>query len=80
LVDQRLLDGGQAAPNPFATLQQREPFGCCQRIAPQIESAFEVSPKRVEHLDDLCPTTRTHVRILHRAADKNSSHTALKLK
>ena len=69
LVDQRVLDGGQAAPNPFATFQQGQVFGRGQRVAPQIQGAFQVSPQRVDDLDDLFPTTRTHVRIVASGSD-----------
>jgi hypothetical protein len=72
LVDQRMLDGGQKAAYLFAALQQGQPFGCGQRIATQIQRALEVSPKRVEHSDDLSSTTRTHVRILAKPADGTS--------
>ncbi len=64
LVDQRVLNCWQAAPDPFAAFQQGQPLGGGQRVAAQIQGAFEVSSKRVEHVDDLFPTTRTHVRIL----------------
>ena len=66
LVDQRVLDGGQLAAEPFAGLQQGQPFGGGQRVERQIQGAFHGSLERVENLDDLFPATRTHVRILVR--------------
>ncbi len=72
LVDQRVFDGGQPAAYLFAALQQGQPFGGGQRVAPQIQRALEAGLERVEDLDDLVPTTRTHVRILAKPADGNS--------
>jgi len=60
------------APDLFATLQDRQPLRGGQRVTPQIQRAIEAGLERVEHLDNLIPTTRTHVRILTKRADGNS--------
>ena len=72
LVDHRMLDGRQPAADLFATLQDRQPLGGGQRVAPQVQGSLEAGLERVEHLDDLVTITRTHVRILAKPADRNS--------
>src|ERR1700689_4797524 len=66
-----MLDGRQPAAHPFAARQHGEVFGGGQRVAPQIQGALELGFERVEHLDDLFPTTRTHVRIIAKPADES---------
>ena len=70
LVDHRMLDGGQPAAHLSHTLQHGQPLGGGQRVAPQIQGALEAGFERVEDLDDLFPTTRTHVRIIATRSDK----------
>ena len=72
LVDQRVFDGRQPAAHFFAALQQRQPLRGGQRVEGQVQGSLDVGLERVEHLDDLFPATRTHVRILCRATDKNA--------
>src|SRR5271170_4528529 len=67
-----MLDRRQPAAYPLATLQDRQPLGGGQRVTPQVQGAFHPGLERVEHLDNLFPTTRTHVRILAAPVDGNS--------
>src|SRR6202044_494585 len=39
----------------------------------QVQGAFVAGLERVEHLDDLLTTTRTHVRIVTRPADESGA-------
>ena len=64
LIDQRVFDGGLLAAHLLAPLQHPQPLGCGQHIERQVQGAFVAGLERVEDLDDLFPTTRTHVRII----------------
>ena len=55
---------GLPAAQLFAALQYRQPLRGGQRIKGQVQGALVVGLERVEDLDDLFPTTRTHVRII----------------
>ena len=64
LVDQWVLDGGQHAAHLLTALQHGQPFGRGQHVERQVQGALVSGLERVEDLDDLLPTTRTHVRII----------------
>ncbi len=69
LVDQGVFDGRLLTAKPFEPFQHGQPLGRGQRVERQVQSAFLVGLERVENLDDLFPTTRTHVRILSPSID-----------
>jgi hypothetical protein len=64
LVDQRVLDGRVPPAQLLPALQYPQPLGCGQHIKGQIQGMFVAGLERIEHLDDLFPTTGTHVRII----------------
>ena len=72
LVDQRVFDGGLPAAHLLPPLQHPQPLGGGEHVERQVQGAFVAGFERVEDLDDLFPTTRTHVRILAKPADGNS--------
>jgi hypothetical protein len=71
LVDQRVLDGGQAAAHPFAALQHGQPFRGGQCVEGQLQGTVQVRLECVEDLDDLLAATRTHVRMITHRPDSH---------
>ena len=72
LIDQRVLDGRVPTTQLLPALQYPQPLGCGQHMKRQVQGAFVAGLERIEHLDNLFPTTRTHVRIVAKPADGNS--------
>ena len=70
LVDQGVFDGGLLTAESLEPFQHSQPFRCGQHVERQVQGALVAGLERVEDLDDLFPTTRTHVRILTRPSDK----------
>ena len=69
LIDQGVFDGGLSAPHLLKVFQHGQPFGRGQHVERQVPRAFVSSLERVENLDDLFTTTRTHVRMIASRSD-----------
>ena len=72
LVDQCVFDGGLPAAHLLPPLQYPQPLGRGEHVERQVQGALVIGLKRVENLDDLLPTTRTHVRIIATRSDTRS--------
>ncbi len=70
LVDQGVFDGGLLTAKALEPFQHSQPLGRGEHVERQIQGAFVAGLERVEDLDHLFPTTRTHVRILTLRTDK----------
>ena len=69
LIDQCVFNGGLPATHLLPPLQYPEPLGCGQHVKGLVQGAFVVGFERVENLDNLLATTRTHVRIITMGSD-----------
>ena len=76
LIDQCVFDGGLPATHLLPPLQYPQSLGGGQHIEGQIQGAFVVGLERVEHVDDLFPTTGTHVRIILPDTDMRAAREA----
>jgi hypothetical protein len=72
-----VFDGRLSAPQLLKNFQKGQPFGRGQHVERQVSRLFVSSLERVETLDDLLTTTRTHVRILTTPAGQTHRQTAI---
>ena len=70
LIDQCVLDRRLPAAKTLEPLQHPSRSGVVSTSNVKIQGAFVVSLERVENLDDLLTTTRTHVRIITAESDR----------
>ncbi len=73
LVDQGVFDGRLLTAKTLEPFQHGQPLGRGEHLERQVQGPFVVGLERVENLDDLFTTTRTHVRILSPSIDGSQS-------
>jgi hypothetical protein len=69
LIDQRVFNGRLLPAKTLEPFQHGQPFRGGQHVERQVQGAFIAGFERVENLDDLLTTTRTHVRIITNRSD-----------